>query len=149
MDESLGVEEMGKVGFIGLGIMGRHMAKNLLEAGYALAVYDIVESAVKALGEQGAKMCGSIQEVAEQCDLIITMLPNSPQVKTVVLGPDGIINFASPGTLVLDMSSIAPAASIEIHEQLQAKQMHLLDAPVSGGETESYGRDSRDHGRRL
>ena len=121
-------------GFIGLGIMGKPMAKNLLKAGYPLSVYDINGDAVKELENLGAKAAGSVKEVAEACDTIITMLPNSPHVKAVALGEEGIEAFAKPGTLFIDMSSIAPAASIEIHDALQKKGIRMLDAPVSGGE---------------
>lgn len=122
------------LGFIGLGIMGKPMAKNLINAGYDLAVYDVVDAAVKEVASYGAKACASIQEVAEQCDVIITMLPNSPHVKTVVLGEGGVIEYAKTGTLIIDMSSIAPTASIEIHNALKEKGIRMIDAPVSGGE---------------
>lgn len=125
---------MKSIGFIGLGIMGRPMAKNLIKAGYKLAVYDVVSAAVEELGACGAKTCDSIKEVAEQCDMIITMLPNSPHVKAVVLEDGGIIHYAKEGTLIIDMSSIAPAVSIEIYTQLIRKGISILDAPVSGGE---------------
>lgn len=125
---------MTNIGFIGLGIMGKPMACNLLKAGHSLLVYDINPASVQAVSACGATACSSIREVAEQCPLIITMLPNSPQVKTVVLGPDGIAESARPGTLVVDMSSIAPGASQEIAAVLQKKGIRLLDAPVSGGE---------------
>ena len=123
-----------KIGFVGLGIMGKPMACNLLKAGHSLLVYDINPASVQAVSACGATACSSIREVAEQCPLIITMLPNSPQVKTVVLGPGGIAESARPGTLVVDMSSIAPRASQEIAAVLQKKGIRLLDAPVSGGE---------------
>jgi len=100
-----------QVGFIGLGIMGKPMAKNLLKAGYKLKVYDITRASVEELGACGAQMCASIGEAAQSCELIITMLPNSPQVKQVVLDKGGVIEFAKPGTLVVDMSSIAPEAT--------------------------------------
>ena len=122
------------LGFIGLGIMGKPMAKNLINAGYESAVYDLMEDAVKDVAACGAKACHSIKEVAEQCDVIITMLPNSPHVKTVVLGEGGVIEFAKPGTLLIDMSSIAPTVSIEVHDALKEKGIRMIDAPVSGGE---------------
>lgn len=123
-----------QVGFIGLGIMGKPMAKNLLKAGYKLKVFDITQAAVQELGACGADMCKTIGEVAKTSDIIITMLPNSPHVKEVVLKEGGIIDFAKPGTLMVDMSSIAPEASKEIHAALAAKGIRMLDAPVSGGE---------------
>lgn len=122
------------LGFIGLGIMGKPMAKNLINAGYELAVFDLVQDAVKEVAACGAKACTSIKEVAEQCDTIITMLPNSPHVKTVILGEGGVIEFAKPGTLIVDMSSIAPTVSIEVHDALKEKGIRMIDAPVSGGE---------------
>ncbi len=122
------------IGFIGLGIMGKPMAKNLLKAGKKLAVYDIVTEAVDEVAAAGAIACPSIAQVAQQCDVIITMLPNSPHVKQVVLGEDGVLAHAKPGTLLIDMSSIAPAVSIEVHDALAAKGLRMIDAPVSGGE---------------
>ena len=122
------------IGFIGLGIMGKPMAKNLRKAGYELAVYDIVDAAVAELAQEGAIPCASIAEVAKQSEVIITMLPNSPHVKDVVLGNGGVIDHAKAGTLLIDMSSIAPAVSIEVHDALKAKGIRMVDAPVSGGE---------------
>ncbi|MBW8384015.1 MAG: 2-hydroxy-3-oxopropionate reductase [Youngiibacter sp.] len=123
-----------KIGFIGLGIMGRPMAKNLLKAGYSLKVYDLNKSAVADLVSSGAEECASISEVARDCSLIITMLPNSPHVKAVVLGEGGILESAAEGTLVVDMSSIAPDASKEMEKALSEKKLRMIDAPVSGGE---------------
>jgi len=123
-----------KIGFIGLGIMGKPMAKNLLKAGYTLYVYDIVKAAVDELAASGATSCATIREITEHCDVIVTMLPNSPHVKTVVLGDGGVAQSARPGTLIVDMSSIAPMASQEIHKELVKKGIRMVDAPVSGGE---------------
>jgi 2-hydroxy-3-oxopropionate reductase len=123
-----------KIGFIGLGIMGRPMAKNLLKAGYSLRVYDLNKSAVADLVSSGAEEGASISEVARDCSLIITMLPNSPHVKAVVLGEGGILESAAEGTLVVDMSSIAPDASKEMEKALSEKKLRMIDAPVSGGE---------------
>lgn len=125
---------MEKIGFIGLGIMGKPMVKNLIEAGYELYAYDINEESVKTVVSYGAVGCVSIKEVAQQCKKIITMLPNSPHVKHVVLDTDGIRDCAQEGTLVIDMSSIAPGASKELKEALEAKSIRMIDAPVSGGE---------------
>ena len=122
------------IGFIGLGIMGKPMAKNLLKAGYSLVVYDIMATPVAELVEAGATAGTSPKDVASKCDLIITMLPNSPHVKTAVTGPNGVIEGAKPGSIVIDMSSIAPAASRELAAALAAKGIEMLDAPVSGGE---------------
>lgn len=123
-----------KIGFIGLGIMGKPMAKNLLKAGYPLIVYDIVKEAVDELITAGAEQGSSPKDIAQKVDLIITMLPNSPQVKDVVLGENGIIEGVKAGTIVVDMSSIAPLASQEIAGKLREAGAVMLDAPVSGGE---------------
>ena len=122
-----------KIGFIGLGIMGKPMARNLLKANYELMVL----ATNKAAGEvvaAGAKSAGTSREVAAQSDIIITMLPNSPQVTEVLLGKDGVIEGARPGTIVVDMSSIAPLVARECAKKLAEKQIEMLDAPVSGGE---------------
>lgn len=123
-----------KIGFIGLGIMGKPMSKNLLKAGYSVVVNDINAAAVAELIESGAQAAKSPKEVAEQVDLVITMLPNSPHVKTVVLGANGVIEGVKKGSVVIDMSSIAPLASREIAAELAKKGVAMLDAPVSGGE---------------
>jgi 2-hydroxy-3-oxopropionate reductase len=125
---------MSTIGFIGLGIMGKPMAINLIKAGYDLLVYDINAEAVQAVGAAGAQTADSIAAVAGVCSTIITMLPNSPHVRSVVLGEGGIAAAAQPGALLIDMSSIAPAASQEIAAALQDKSIRMLDAPVSGGE---------------
>lgn len=123
-----------KIGFIGLGIMGKPMSKNLLKAGYQLVVLDNNQTAMQELVDAGASQAETPKAVAEQSDVIITMLPNSPQVKQVVLGENGIIEGARAGTIIIDMSSIAPLASREISLALAEKQVAMLDAPVSGGE---------------
>jgi 2-hydroxy-3-oxopropionate reductase len=125
---------MKKIGFIGLGIMGKPMAKNLIKAGYNLTVFDINPDALKEVVETGANEGSSSKNVAEKSDVIITMLPNSPDVKGVVLGENGIIAGAKPGTIIIDMSSIAPLVSIEISKTLDKTEIKMLDAPVSGGE---------------
>ncbi len=121
------------IGFIGLGIMGRPMAKNLINAGYALTVYDKFAT-VDDLVVLGAKAGTSNKDVAARSDVIITMLPNSPHVKEAVLGENGVIEGAKPGTILVDMSSIAPGAAQEICAAAKAKGIVMLDAPVSGGE---------------
>lgn len=123
-----------KIAFIGLGIMGRPMAKNLLKAGYDLNVYDLNKSAVEDVAVCGATGCDTIKEAVKDCGIIITMLPNSPHVKSVVLGDGGVAQFAGKGALLVDMSSIAPNASEEIWRSLAEKGIRMLDAPVSGGE---------------
>lgn len=122
------------IGFIGLGVMGKPMAKNLLKAGYSVYAYDVVEANVKNVAEAGAVACSSIKEVCASCRDIITMLPNSPHVRSVTLGEGGIAENAAEGTLVIDMSSIAPGASKEICAKLNERGIHMVDAPVSGGE---------------
>ena len=123
-----------KVGFIGLGIMGRPMAKHLLEAGYALVVYDIVQAAVDDLKAAGAEAGTSPKDVASRSQVIITMLPNSPDVEAVALEADGLIEGVKPGTLYADMSTIAPSTSVKVAKALGEKGVRCLDAPVSGGE---------------
>jgi 2-hydroxy-3-oxopropionate reductase len=125
---------MKKIGFIGLGIMGKPMSKNLLRAGYPLLIYDIVPAALDEIVRAGAEKATSPKDVAAKTDVIITMLPNSPHVKEVVLGKNGIIEAARPGSILIDMSSIAPLVSREIAAKLAEKKIRMLDAPVSGGE---------------
>ncbi|MFP4510748.1 MAG: 2-hydroxy-3-oxopropionate reductase [Spirochaetaceae bacterium] len=123
-----------KIGFIGLGIMGKPMAKNLLAAGYSLVVHDVVTEAVKEIVTAGATDGHSPREVAEQSDIIITMLPNSPHVQEVILGENGVIEGARSGSIVVDMSSIAPAVSQQVAAKLNEHGVTMIDAPVSGGE---------------
>ena len=123
-----------KVGFIGLGIMGKPMSKNLIKAGYSLIVNDVNASAVAELKALGAESAENAAEVARRSDLVITMLPNSPHVKQVVLGKNGLIEGARTGLILIDMSSIAPLASKEVNAKLVEKGVEMLDAPVSGGE---------------
>jgi 2-hydroxy-3-oxopropionate reductase len=123
-----------RIGFIGLGIMGKPMSKNLLAAGHELVVSDHNAAAAAELAELGAKTAGRPKEIAEQVDLVITMLPNSPQVRQVALGPGGIVEAGKPGLIYVDMSSIAPLTSREVSAALAAKSIEMLDAPVSGGE---------------
>lgn len=123
-----------KVGFIGLGIMGKPMSKNMLKAGYELVVMDVNPGPVEEVVAAGASSADTPKAVAEQTEIIITMLPNSPHVKAAVLGENGIIEGAKPGTVVIDMSSIAPLASKEVAAELEKIGVEMLDAPVSGGE---------------
>src|SRR6185295_4168603 len=122
------------IGFIGLGIMGRPMAKNLLKAGHSLVVHNRSRGAVDDLVKAGAKAGTSPRDVASQSDVLITMLPNSPDVEAVVLGRDGVIEGARAGMSLLDMSTISPLVSQKIGAALAAKSVQMLDAPVSGGE---------------
>ena len=123
-----------KIGFIGLGIMGKPMCMNLLKAGYELVVPNRPVEAAAELAAHGAEVVGTPREVAERAGIIITMLPNSPQVREVVLGEHGILEGARPGAVVIDMSSIAPLVSRELSERLAAAGVSMLDAPVSGGQ---------------
>jgi 2-hydroxy-3-oxopropionate reductase len=122
------------IGFIGLGIMGRPMARNLLKAGYSLVVHSRSRGPVDEIAGAGAKIGTSPRDVAAQCDVLITMLPNSPDVEQVVLGRDGVIEGARPGMILLDMSTISPLVSQKVGAALAAKSVKMLDAPVSGGE---------------
>jgi len=123
-----------KIGFIGLGIMGKPMAKNLLKAGHELCAFDIVPAALAEVVAAGARRGSSPKEAASGADLVITMLPNSPHVKEAVLGKDGVIEGIRKGAIFVDMSSIAPAVSQEVAAKLAAQGVEMLDAPVSGGE---------------
>jgi 2-hydroxy-3-oxopropionate reductase len=125
---------MKKVGFIGLGIMGKPMAKNLLKAGYELVVCDIRPEPVEEVAQAGANIGKSPKDVAARSEVIITMLPNSPEVKEVALGKEGVIEGIRPGSIFVDMSSIAPLVSQEISASFAKKDVPMLDAPVSGGE---------------
>ena len=125
---------MAKIGFIGLGIMGKPMAKNLLKAGHEVVVYDIVPAGVADLVAAGAKAAATSKAVAEQCNFIITIVPNSPHVKAAILGPNGVAEGAKKGALVVDMSSIDPTVSKEVGAELTKKGIRFVDAPVSGGE---------------
>ena len=122
------------IGFIGLGIMGRPMARNLLKAGYSLVVHSRSRGPVDEIAGAGAKVGTSSRDVAARCDVLITMLPNSPEVEQVVLGRDGVIEGARPGMILLDMSTISPLVSQKVGAALAAKSVKMLDAPVSGGE---------------
>lgn len=122
------------VGFIGLGIMGRPMARNLLKAGCSLVVHNRSRAPVNELVGAGAKAAGSPREVAAQCDLLVTMLPNSPDVEAVALGRDGIVEGARRGLLYADMSTISPLVSQKVGRALEPNGVRMLDAPVSGGE---------------
>lgn len=123
-----------KVGFIGLGIMGRPMAKNLIKAGHKLVVFDFNKEAVEDLVSNGATYAESGKDLASQCEVVITMVPNSPHVRAAVLGENGVAEGARPGTVLIDMSSIDPTESRAIGAELEKLEIDMLDAPVSGGE---------------
>lgn len=125
---------MKKIGFVGLGIMGKPMAKNLLKAGYDLTVFDINQEAVNEVVAAGGVAAKTAKDVAAQSEAVITMLPNSPHVKTAVLGENGVLEGAKPGLILIDMSSIAPLAAQEVAAAVAKKGVEMLDAPVSGGE---------------
>ena len=122
------------IGFIGVGLMGKPMAGNLMKAGYKLLIYDIDSRPVKELQKEGASVAAMVMEIGSKCSTIITMLPDSPESIEVISGKEGIIQTAKKSTLVIDMSSIDPIVSIEIGNNLNEKGIDFLDAPVSGGE---------------
>ena len=123
-----------KIGLIGLGIMGKPMAKNMLKGGYTdLLVSDLNKAAVDEVVACGAKAAAN-KEIGETCDVVMTMLPNSPHVKSVMLGENGVASYMQPGKVFIDMSSINPVASKEIAAELAKKNIEMMDAPVSGGE---------------
>lgn len=123
---------MAKIGFVGLGIMGRPMAKNLLKAGEELIVYDVDPAAVSAVVKEGAKS-GTLKEIGEECGIVFTILPNGAIVKDVLFGDDGVASSMKRG-VVVDMSSVTPVDSTYCAEKLKEKGIGFLDAPVSGGE---------------
>ena len=123
-----------QIGFVGLGIMGKPMARNLMQAGYALTVYDIVGEPVEELAIEGATPAASCAEVAATTDKIITMLPDSADSERAILGPNGVLEGAKPGSVVIDMSSISPIVSQKIAAECARQGVAMLDAPVSGGE---------------
>jgi 2-hydroxy-3-oxopropionate reductase len=125
---------MTKVGFIGLGIMGDPMARNLIKAGYELTVYARRPEKADEFVKAGTRAVASSAEVAAQSEVVITMLPNSPEVKEVVLGAGGVLEGAKPGTILIDMSSIAPLVSQEVAARAKEQGVAMLDAPVSGGQ---------------
>ncbi len=123
-----------KIGFIGVGIMGFPMAKNLLKAGYSLIAFDLNQKALNEITQEGAKQAESCAQVTTHSDVIIAMLPNSPDVQQAVLGEKGILEGASEGQILIDMSSIAPLVSQSLGKELAKKGVDMLDAPVSGGQ---------------
>ena len=143
------------VGFIGLGIMGKPMAENLIEAGYDLVVYNRTRAKAEEL--EGAMVAGSPKEVAERSDLIITMLPDSPQVDEVLAGEDGVFEGVEEGNLIVDMSTISPVVTEELSERARERGASMLDAPVSGGDVGAIdgtlsimvGGSEEDFGRAL
>jgi 2-hydroxy-3-oxopropionate reductase len=125
---------MVKIGYIGLGIMGKPMAKNLLKAGHQLVVYDIIKEKVDDLVQAGAEPAKNCRDAASRGDIIILMLPDSPEVEAVMLGEEGVLEGARPGSIIIDMSSISPLVDIALEKKAREKRLKMLDAPVSGGE---------------
>ena len=125
---------MAQIGFIGLGIMGKPMARNLLKAGYPLVVYDLRTGPLTELREAGATPAALCRDAAAQSDTIITMLPDGPDVEIAILGPDGVLAGARKGSLIVDMSSTSPNVSQKIAAACAEQGVDFLDAPVSGGE---------------
>ena len=125
---------MSQIGFIGLGIMGKPMARNLLKAGYPVVVYDIRPGPVEDLREAGAIPTASCCDAAARSEIIITMLPDGPDVEQAVLGPEGVLAGAHQGSVIVDMSSISPNVSQKVAAVCALKGVDFLDAPVSGGE---------------
>ncbi|MBW7992656.1 MAG: NAD(P)-dependent oxidoreductase [Planctomycetes bacterium] len=123
-----------RIGFIGTGIMGKPMARNLQEAGYSLTVHSRTKAKARELLDRGAKWVGSPAELAKESDLVITCVTDTPDVKEVLLGQNGVIETASKGLICVDMSTISPAATKEMGQVLEAKGVTLIDAPISGGE---------------
>ena len=121
------------IGFVGTGAMGAPMAQNLRKAGYPLVVYDLKDKAMEGLAKAGAEKVFSARELASRSSVVITMLPASPDVEAAVLGPEGVIEGAKSGDIVIDMSSSYPTSTKMICEQLAVKGIRMLDAPVSGG----------------
>jgi 2-hydroxy-3-oxopropionate reductase len=122
------------IGFIGLGVMGKPMAKNLIKAGHTLVVHNRSRGAVDELVAAGASAADSAMDVARQATVIITMLPDTPDVERAIAGREGVLRALQSDALVIDMSSIAPAATVQLASQIAAKGGAMLDAPVSGGE---------------
>lgn len=123
-----------RIGFIGIGIMGKPMVRNLLKAGRSVLAFDISEQALEAAAQAGAEKGGSPKDVAARTDVIITMLPNSPHVREVICGEEGVLEALAPGKIVVDMSSIAPITSRELCALVEERGSEMLDAPVSGGQ---------------
>ncbi|HZZ39851.1 MAG TPA: 2-hydroxy-3-oxopropionate reductase [Acidobacteriaceae bacterium] len=122
------------IGFIGLGIMGKPMLRNLHKAGHSLVAFDIVPALIDAVAGERVERGASCSDVASRAQLIITMLPDGPEVEQAILGPAGVLEGATAGSVVVDMSSISPLVSQKVAAALSAKGVEFVDAPVSGGE---------------
>ena len=128
------MSDLKQIGFIGLGIMGKPIAKNLIKAGFELQVHSRSNGPVKELVALGAKEAGTPAECAKNMDAVITMLPDGPDSESVILGENGVLDSAKKGAIIIDMSSIAPAISQKIAKSCETSGAEFLDAPVSGGE---------------
>ena len=137
-----------RIGFIGIGIMGRHMSRHLMSAGYELVAFDVYKPSLEAVVADGAQEGTSAADVAARSDVVITMLPDSPDVEKVALGEGGIIESAREGLIFIDMSTIAPGMAIKVAETLGELGVRCLDAPVSGGEVGAAESGPIDYGRR-
>ena len=122
-----------RIGFVGLGMMGMPMSRNLVEAGYAVTVFDLDGAAIDQALTFGASPASSGAEVAAQSDIIITMVPDSPHVEAAIAGPDGILEGVKAGSVVIDMSTISPATGKKMAALLEEKSVNFVDAPVTGG----------------
>ena len=122
-----------KIGFIGLGIMGDGMTRNLLKAGFEVVVWNRTASKMQSIVEAGATAAENPADVASQCDIIITCVSDTPDVRAVILGENGVIHTIKAGSLVIDMSTISPQATVEIATELNKRDAYMLDAPISGG----------------
>jgi len=124
---------MEKIGFIGLGAMGKPMASNLVKKGYSLVVFDLINVRMEPLKILGAETATSCREVAQKCPVVITMVPSSPQVKEAILGKNGVLEGIQRGSVVIDMSTIDPLTTREVAKALAEKGVEMLDAPVARG----------------
>ena len=138
----------GRVGFVGVGTMGKLMAINLLKRHYQVTAFDLNPAPVEELLEFGAERAGSSAEAAAASEVVITMLPSSPHVEEAVLGPGGVLEGMRPGSVLIDMSTIDPLVSRRVAEQVTARGFRMLDAPVSGGLGRRPRRHPDDHGWR-
>lgn len=126
-----------KIGFIGLGVMGKPMAKNILKAGYSLTVYDLCPEPCRELEELGAKIAKTPRQLAEEVDVVITMLPNAPNVMAALCGENGLLEGMRRGTVLIDMSSVSPDSTCKMAGILEEHGVEMLDAPVSGGQAKA------------
>ncbi len=125
---------MAKLGFIGLGIMGKPMAGHLVKAGHEVSVYDLNPASIQELSAKGALACKNSKEVAQKSEIIIIMVQDTPDVEAVLFGKDGVVEGLKPNSIVVDMSSISPIATKEFAKKLAGMKIKMLDAPVSGGQ---------------